>query len=69
VNMVSSTDGWIVGDDRSIFRWQEEIPNFFIIYAIIIGVATLVLAIWLYLRYTRKRISKQKALVNIEQPR
>jgi photosystem II stability/assembly factor-like uncharacterized protein len=61
VNMVSSDDGWIVGADRSIFRWQEEIPDFFIIYAIIIGVAALVLAVLLYLRYTRKKNALARA--------
>jgi hypothetical protein len=56
VDMISSTDGWILADNGDIYHLQEDTPDFPIIYPIIIiGVAAVVLAVWLFLRYARKK--------------
>jgi hypothetical protein len=59
VDMVSSTDGWIVGADGTIYHWQEEaldIPND---YLIIVGSVVVVVVIWFFLK---KRSLKKKNL-------
>lgn len=34
VDMVSSNDGWVVGADGAIYRWQKEAPYVPIVYLV-----------------------------------
>jgi hypothetical protein len=51
VDMVNSTDGWIVGAD-GIYRWQEEVAGFPTDYLIIIiaVIVVVVVVVWFFIR-------------------
>ncbi|MBK5134228.1 hypothetical protein JJE00_07380 [Candidatus Bathyarchaeota archaeon] len=52
MHMVSSTDGWIVGADGTIYHWQEEAPDFPIEYLIVIGAVAVVVVVWFFRKNT-----------------